>query len=121
MDPEPGFSRRMALPLAILEPLIEAATAIVADRRTAFRQARRPRKGGTVRPGRETPLWNALAAEIRPHLQTYGAQAALGRILGLPRQQVNAFFTRRTRMPDAERTLQLIAWLMAARQGRPPG
>ncbi len=108
------------LPEALLGPLLDAAAEIVADRRKAFRAARRPRVGATLRPGRETPLWNALAAEIRPHLKPYGAQVRLGRVLGLPRQQINAFFTRRTRLPDAERALQLIAWLIAVRQQRPP-
>ncbi len=108
------------MPATLLEPLLEAAAAMVADRRKAFRLARRPHQGATVRPGRETPLWNALAAEMRPHLKAYGAQVNLGRVLGLPRQQINAFFTRRTRMPDAEHTLQLIAWLIAVRQQRPP-
>ncbi|MFA5058031.1 MAG: hypothetical protein WC485_07950 [Opitutaceae bacterium] len=111
---------RFELPASVLELLLEAAAAIVADQRKAFHVAHRPRKGATVQPGRETPLWNALAAEIRPHLSRYGAQANLGRVLGLSRQQINAFFTRRTRMPDAERTLQLLAWLMAVRQQRPP-
>ncbi len=110
----------LQLPDALLGPLLDAAAEIVADRRKAFRAARRPRVGGALRPGRETPLWNALAAEIRPQLKAYGAQVNLGRLLGLPRQQINAFFTRRMRMPDAERTLQLIAWLIAVRQQRPP-
>ena len=110
----------LEMPAALLEPILEAAAAYGADRRKAFRLARRPHKGAALRPGRETPLWNALAAEIRPHLKTYGAQVILGRVLGLPRQQINAFFSRRTRMPDAERTLQLIAWLIAVRQQPPP-
>jgi hypothetical protein len=50
----------------------------------------------------------------------YGDQANLGRILGLPRQRVNAFITGGGQMPDAERTLQLLAWLMAAQRGRRP-
>lgn len=108
--------------------LIEILAAIgdeIARRRTpAFRveARRRSRRGGaTLRPGKETPLWNALRAGLRPHLRQYGTQARLGRLLGLPRQQVNAFVTGGGRMPDAERTLQLVAWLLAVRQGRPPG
>ncbi|MDD2765116.1 MAG: hypothetical protein PHE83_14215 [Opitutaceae bacterium] len=111
---------QLELPAGLLDLLVDAAAAIVADKRKASHSAHRARKGGTIRPGRETPLWNVLAAEIRPHLSSYGAQANLGRVLGLSRQQINAFFTRRTRMPDAERTLQLLAWLMAVRQNRPP-
>jgi hypothetical protein len=33
---------------------------------------------------------------------------------------VNSFVTGGGRMPDAERTLQLLAWLVAVRQGRRP-
>ncbi len=120
MSPLARLPLGLQLPDALLGPLLDAAAEIVADRRKAFRLARRPHIGAALRPGRETPLWNALAAEVRPHLKRYGAQVNLGRLLGLPRQQVNAFFTRRTRMPDAERTLQLIAWLIAVRQQRPP-
>ncbi len=112
--------RGLQLPDGLLGPILDAAAEIVADRRKAFRAARRPRVGAALHPGRETPLWNALAAEIRPRLKRYGAQVNLGRLLGLPRQQINAFFTRGTRMPDAEHTLQLIAWLIAVRQQRPP-
>ena len=82
--------------------------------------ARRSRRGGTLRPGRETPLWNELRKQLRPHLLKYGEQANLARVLGLPRQRVNAFVTSGDQMPDAERTLQLLAWLMAARRGRSP-
>ena len=44
----------------------------------------------------------------------------LGRLLGLDRQTINAYFIARTRMPDAERALQLLTWLMAVRKGLPP-
>jgi hypothetical protein len=84
-----------------------------------------PRRGGrggrTLRPGRETPFWNALRAHLRPHLRKYGSQVNLGRLLGLPRQRINAFVTGGGQMPDAERTLQLLYWLHRVRQGRPPG
>jgi hypothetical protein len=89
----------------------------------AFRveSRRRSRKGGaTLRPGRETPLWNELRRQLRPHLRKYGHQANLGRLLGLPRQRVNAYVTRCSQMPDAERTLQLLAWLYAVRSGWRP-
>lgn len=120
MNPSLRLPPQMELAVAVLEPLLVAAAALVADKRKAFHVAHRMRKGGTIRPGRDTPLWNALVAVIQPHLKDYGAQVNLGRLLGLPRQQINAFFTRRTRMPDAERTLQLIAWLTAVHQGHPP-
>lgn len=85
-------------------------------------EPRSPGRGGsTLRPGKQTPLWNQLRAQLRPHLRRYGQQVNLGRMLGLPRQRINAFVTGGGRMPDAERTLQLLVWLVAARQGRRPG
>jgi len=111
-------------PPSLFEILAAVGKEMTRLRPQAFRveNRRRSRRGGaTLRPGRETPLWNALRAELRPHLKHYGSQARLGRLLGLPRQQVNAFVTGGGRMPDAERALQLIAWLLAVRQGRPPG
>ena len=47
-------------------------------------------------------------------------QANLGRLLGLPRQRINAFVTGGGEMPDAERILQLLAWLLAAKKGQRP-
>ena len=110
----------MELPAALATIMAEAAVAYVEDRRQAFRLARRPRKGATLRPGKDTPLWNALAAEIRPHLRGYGTQVNLGRLLGLDRQTIHAYFVARSRLPDAERTLQLLTWSVAMRQGTPP-
>ena len=111
---------QLDFPATMTAAIFDAAASFLADQRRALHLSRQPGGGATVRPGAETPLWNTLVAEIRPHLRKYGAQARLGRLLGLPRQQVNAYFTLRTRMPDAERTLQLLAWLMATRQGHPP-
>lgn len=112
--------KRMELPAALAEILAAAAIAYLEDRRRAFRIERRPRQGATLRPGKDTPLWNALVAEVRPHLRRYGTQVNLGRLLGLDRQTVHAYFIARTRMPDAERTLQLLTWLIALRKGLPP-
>lgn len=114
------FPHQLELPVMLAEILAEAALAFVENRRRAFRLARRPRVGATLRPGRDTPLWNALVAEIRPHLKKYGAQVNLGRLLGLDRQAVHTYFVARTRMPDAERALQLLTWLIAVRKGQPP-
>ncbi|HUJ43882.1 MAG TPA: hypothetical protein VLW52_09765 [Opitutaceae bacterium] len=111
---------QMELPGGLALILAEAAAAYLKDRQKAFRVAHRPRVGATLRPGKETPLWNALAAEIRPHLRKYGTQVNLGRLLGLDRQTIHAYFVTRTRMPDAERTLQLLTWLIAVRKGAPP-
>lgn len=111
---------QMELPAALAELLAVTAATYLQDRRRAFRLVRRPRAGATLRPGKATPLWNALAAEIRPHLRKYGTQVKLGRLLGLDRQTIHAYLVARSRMPDAERTLQLLTWLIAVRRGLPP-
>jgi hypothetical protein len=87
----------------------------------AFRiERQRIRRGATLRPGKDTPLWNELRTLLRPRLRKYGEQANLGRLLGLPRQRINAYVTSRKQMPDAERTLQLLAWLIAVRKNQRP-
>lgn len=82
----------------------------VAERRKA---ARRPRKGATLRPGVDTPLWCAVLEKIRPHLRVRGAQANLARVLELPRQRVHDYFIAGTQMPDAERMIHVLLWLAA--------
>jgi len=122
-------ARRLAtpmieLPYELTRLIRLAAEDMARQSAKAFRieQRRRSRRGGaTLRPGQETPLWNELRAQLRPHLQVYGQQVNLGRLLGLPRQRINAFVTGGGEMPDAERTLQLLAWLMAVRHGKRPG
>jgi hypothetical protein len=114
---------RLDLPHGVVLLLGKAAIEMAKYAHGAFRIAPRPRssKGGsTLRPGKDTPLWQELRAQLRPHLRQYGRQANLARLLGLPRQRVNAFVTGGGQMPDAERTLQLLAWLMVVRRGRPP-
>ena len=105
------------------EFFVEAGEQMLHHAAKAYRlrlRRRRPKVGATLRPGAETPLWNELRAALRPHLRRYGSQVNLGRMLGLHRQQIHAFITRGNRMPDAERTLQLLAWLIATQQGRRP-
>ena len=77
------------------------------------REARRPRikRGATLRPSDDTPLWNALISLVEPRLRRRGARALLARELGVHRARMGEYFKRRTMMPDAERTLRLIAWL----------
>lgn len=116
-DHFPGIPGNLILAIeAMAEEMIEQAT-------KAFRvEKNHSRPGGkTLRPGRNTPLWNELRRQIRPYLRKYGYQANLGRLLGLPRQRINAFVTGGGEMPDAERTLQLLAWLVAVRKGLRPG
>jgi len=77
------------------------------------REARRPRikRGATLRPSDDTPLWNALISLVEPKLRRRGARALLARELGLHRARMGDYFKRRSMMPDAERTLRLIIWL----------
>jgi hypothetical protein len=120
ITPPLKLPKQIELPAALAEILAGAAVAYLEDRRRAFRVDRRPRLGATLRPGKDTPLWNALVAEVRPHLRRHGTQVNLGRLLGLDRQTIHAYFVARTRMPDAERTMQLLTWLIAVRKGLPP-
>jgi hypothetical protein len=100
--------------------LLEAAGAFTMEVDEAIRIYRRRSRGKTLRPGLRTPLWNAVRFELKPHLKRYGDQVNLGRVIGLPRQRINAYITRGTEMPDAERTLQLLMWLSAVRRGKRP-
>lgn len=77
--------------------------------------ARRVRKGATLRPGDDTPLWNSLVERTKPYLDKRGAKANLARVLEVPRQRVSDYFVTRTQMPDAERMLHVLLWL-ASRQ-----
>lgn len=118
----PEFDPRLAE--AIID-IVEYAQALMARKSRqpaaakAKKSASRP-TGRTLRPGRGTPLWNELRRQVRSRLRRRGDQAKLGRLLGLPRQRINAFVTGGGEMPDAERTLQLLAWLMAVRAGQKP-
>ena len=76
-----------------------------------------PRRGATLRPGPQTPLWNVLVRMTRPHLRRHGMKSQLARILGVPPQRVHTYFVARQQAPDAERTLLLLTWL--ARQRLP--
>ena len=78
-----------------------------------------PQRGSTLRPGDETPLWNALVTMVKPHLDRRGAKAVLARELGLNQARMGEFFDRQSAMPDAERALQLLLWA-ASRPPPPP-
>ena len=77
--------------------------------------------GATIRPGKDTPLWNRVVADVRPLLKKRGEKAQLARLLGLQRQAVNEYFVSSRRMPDAERTLLLLEWLQLRQAGKKPG
>lgn len=98
--------------------LYEGAAEAAPHLRKVFRGHRR-RAHCRRRCGPETPLWNVLAALLRPELRTYGDKARLARYLGIPRQRLTEYLTGRSkRLPDAELTLRLLHWLAVKRAGR---
>src|SRR5688572_3351396 len=46
-----------------------------------FEPPRAGHGGRALRPGKQTPFWNQLRAELRPQLRRYGQQVNLGRML----------------------------------------
>lgn len=117
--------------LTLLEDLI-AVAATAAIRRMRERPVRRDvvRRSFTLRPGPETPLWNQLVRQVRPHLRRRGSKAQLARLLALPRQRLHESLKAGSACLDAERTLLLIGWFgffqrggaltPSVRPGRPP-
>jgi hypothetical protein len=97
--------------------LADLAQQLVVEAHHRHLRATRPCRGGTLRPGANTPLWQALAQTVRPHLRRYGAKSNLARMLGVTPQRVHLCFKANSAMPDAERVLQLVVWLS---RGAPP-
>ena len=97
--------------MVLLEILEGIGTLLIraANRRPAKPKPRR--RGATLRPGVETPLWLALVSRVRPHLRAYGAKSRLAHELGLDPSRISQFFVKRSAQPDAERTLMLLGWL----------
>jgi hypothetical protein len=113
----PGQLKPIEVMLVLLGEL--GALAVEQAQRAA---QRRPRKGATLRPGDETPLWSAVVEKIRPHLRVRGAKANLARVLEVPRQRVHDYFVSGTKMPDAERMIHILLWLAArGAEGTAPG
>jgi DNA-binding XRE family transcriptional regulator len=114
----PNTHPRLELALDMAELLAETGARLAVETADAAKKllAKRKKSAATLRPGAGTPLWNALSAELAAELQTYGHKARLARVLGVSRQTVNAWCKGHTRMPDAERTLQLMAWLLAKKR-----
>lgn len=114
-SPYAPLTRLQALPFTLMEDLIWAAAESARQAQVAGVRARRvPRRTRprlTLRPGINTPLWNELVRQIRPHLRKYGAKAQLARLLGLPRQRLQDCLKAGSASLDAERTLQLLGWL----------
>ncbi len=90
-------------------------------RRTAARSKRsrsRTGLGEVLHPGPDTPLWLALAREVESQLTRRGEKVNLARELGISRQRLHVLIKARTALPDAERTLMLVSWLLKRRAGR---
>jgi hypothetical protein len=99
--------------VTLIEELIEAAVVAAreARRKRRLRRDVRPRRGVTLRPGPDTPLWNQLRRNLRPYLRRWGSKAQLARLLGLPRQRLQDTLKAGTASLYAERTLLLLGWL----------
>lgn len=112
MNPQTGepTNEQLRFLLELAELLSLQAEEMV---RATAKNILRPRvlRNATVRPGPNTPLWNALVAAVRPHLRRRGEKINLGRELGVPPQRIHEYFVARTAAPDAERTLALVVWL----------
>ncbi len=115
-----GLHPRLELPAGLALALFEAAarTARAATKAMEARPTARPRRGLTLRPGRETPLWNELVAAAGPWLNQRGSKAQLARILGVPRQRLHDCLKAGSACLDAERALLLLCWIAARQQGR---
>ena len=101
----------------IMEWLTDAAAE--SARRTASKLKRRPpKRGQTLLPGVDTPLWNELVRQATPLLRKRGSKVHLARILGISRQRLHVCLKAQAGCLDDERTLLLLAWLCARRQGR---
>lgn len=105
---------RPALLLEMAESLIDASIKAARESRRRRRErARRDALGRrlALRPGPDTPLWNELVRQMQPYLRRRGSKAQLARLLGVPRQRLQACFKARYACLDAERALQLLGWL----------
>ena len=83
------------------------------DKQAKQRRRREFRKWQALRPGVDTPLWNALAGAVKAQLRRRGEKVRLARMLGLSRQRFHMLVVAQTACPDAERALLLQIWLQA--------
>jgi len=105
--------------LALVNAAVQGARALAISATGPLRQ--RPRRGQTLRPGVDTPMWNALVTSLLQQFKRRGDRARLARVLGLPRQRVTEMLRSRRHLPDAERTLILLLWLHARRSDQDLG
>ena len=95
------------------EDLVELAQASARAARTWLKKRSRVRRWQTLRPGADTPLWNALAGAVEAQLKRRGAKSRLARLLGISRQRLHKLIVVKSAYPDAERALLLQVWLQA--------
>jgi hypothetical protein len=97
----------------INEGLVMLAQASARRRQREAKKRRRleVHKGQALRPGPDTPLWNALAEAVKAQLMRRGEKVRLARLLGLSRQRLHLLIVAQTACPDAERALLLQVWL----------
>ncbi len=108
---------RLEALLTVSGAIAEIAAVAARSSLRQLHRATQPKRGNTLRPGIDTPIWNTLVEELREHLKKYGDKARLGRFIGLPRQRIDDFLTGKRALPDAERTLLLLHWLEAKKRG----
>jgi hypothetical protein len=106
------WPRYWALDL-IDEGLVELARAAARRAQKRKTSGRRICRWQCLRPGADTPLWNALAGAVEAHLRKRGAKSRLARLLGVSRQRLHLLIVAKTAYPDAERALLLQLWLQA--------
>jgi hypothetical protein len=104
--------------VGLAEAILEEAWRKLREEKPAKKPERRARPGWALQPGPDTPAWNELARQVAAHLRKRGDKVKLARLLNLPRQRIHQLFVARTACADAERTLLLLAWLQAKREGR---
>ena len=114
---QPKLPPALEIPAELSLALVDAAVKSIAAAAKEFRRTRRQKRGETLKPGIDTPLWNELAAAVRAQLTSHGQKARLARVLRLPRQRMQDILKTGHQMPDAERTLLLLVWLHARRHG----
>jgi hypothetical protein len=98
-----------------------AARDLLKASRKKYHDKHRKRVGATLRPGIDTPTWNALVAAAKPFLRPYGEKVKLARWLGVYPSRIHEYFQVGQAMADGERTLLLLQWLALKRAGRSPG
>lgn len=103
-----------------MESLIGAARETLLQT-TKLAQRRPSKAGSSLKPGIDTPLWNELRRRLASQLGKRGEGARLARFLGISRQRLHLLVKAHSALPDAERTLLILAWVIAREQGKDLG